>query len=84
MFDGKASASYSGDCILENWGQYEFTQGTQTQTIQEKKATLKALNLPLDKKVYFAGEIYDTYQQMGVPGTILSGYYTVDKLLTNE
>ena len=35
-----------------------------------------------DQYVYFAGEIYDTYQQMGVPGAILSGYYAVDKLLT--
>ena len=49
---------------------------------KEKKSNLKTLNLPLDKKVYFAGEIYDPYQQMGVPGAILSGYYSADKLLT--
>lgn len=84
MFDGKASALYSGEYILENWGQYEFTQGTWTQAFQEKKSHLKTLNLSLDKKVYFAGEVYDTYQQMGVPGAILSGYYTVDKLLTDK
>lgn len=84
MFDGKASASYSGDYILENWGQYVFTQGTWTQAFQEKKSILKVLNQPLDNKVYFAGEIYDTYQQMGVPGAILSGYYAADKLLTDE
>ena len=48
----------------------------------ERKSNLKTLNLPLDKKVYFAGEIYDPYQQMGVPGAILSGYYSADKLLT--
>lgn len=84
MFDGKATAYYSGDYILENWGQYEYTQGTWTQAIQEKQSHLKVLNLPLDKKVYFAGEIYDTYQQMGVPGAILSGYYAVDRLLTDK
>ena len=84
MFNGKASASYTGNYILENWGQHEFTQGTWSQGFQEKKSHLKILNLPLDKKVYFAGEIYDIYQQMGVPGAILSGYYTVDKLLTDE
>ena len=83
MFDGKATASYSGDYVLENWGQHEFTQGTWTQPFQEKKSQLKVLNLPLDNKVYFAGEIYDTYQQMGVPGAILSGYYAIDKLLLN-
>jgi monoamine oxidase len=84
MFNGKASATYSGEYILENWSQYEFTQGTWTQAIQEKKSTLKVLNLPLDNKVYFAGEINEPYQQMGVPGAILSGYYVIDKLLTDE
>jgi len=84
MFDGKATDSYSGEYILENWGQYEFTQGTWTQAFQEKKSHLKVLNSPLDKKVYFAGELYDTYQQMGVPGAILSGYYAADLLLTDE
>jgi hypothetical protein len=43
MFDGKASATYSGEYILENWGQYEFTQGTWTQALQEKKSHLKPL-----------------------------------------
>ena len=84
MFYGKALASYSGEYIIENWGQYEFTQGTWTQAFQEKKSHLKVLNLPLNSKVYFAGEIYDTYKQMGVPGAILSGYYAADKLLTDE
>ena len=84
MFDGKASTFYSGEYILENWGQYEFTQGTWTQAFQENKSHLKVLNLSLDSKVYFAGEIYDKYQQMGVPGAILSGYYTANKLLTDE
>ncbi len=82
MFDGKASASYSGAYILENWGQYQYTQGTWTTAAQEKKSHLKTLNLPMDMKVYFAGEIYDTYQQMGVPGAVLSGYYAADKMLT--
>ena len=84
MFDGKASKFYSGEYILENWGQYEFIQGTWTQAIHEKRSYLKIVNQPLDNKVYFAGEIYDTYQQMGVPGAVLSGYYTIDKLLTDK
>ena len=84
MFDGKASKFYSGEYILENWGQYEFIQGTWTQAIHEKKSCLKIINQPLDNKVYFAGEIYDTYQQMGVPGAVLSGYYAIDKLLTDK
>lgn len=56
--------------------------GTWTIAALEKKSTLKTLNLPLDIKVYFTGEIYDPYQQMGVPGAILSGYYAADKLLS--
>ena len=84
IFDGKASESYTGEYILENWGQHQFTMGTWTQAMLQKKSELKILNQPLDKKVYFAGEINDTYQQMGVPGAILSGYYAVDKLLTDE
>ena len=81
MFHGKASSSFSGEYILENWGEYDYTLGTWTTAALEKKSNLKTLNLPLDKKVYFAVEIYDPYQQMGVPGAILSGYYSADKLL---
>ena len=84
MFNGKASANYSDEYLLENWGQHEFTLGTWTQAFQEKKSQLKVLNKPIDNKIYFAGEIYDPYQQMGVPGAILSGYYSVDNLLTNK
>ncbi len=84
MFAGKASAAYTGDYIFENWGQHEFTLGTWTQAIEEKRAQLKVLNQSLDDKVYFAGEINDTYQQMGVPGAILSGYHTVNRLLTAD
>ncbi len=84
MFDGAASTSFTGDYVLENWGKHEFTKGTWIQHFEEKKSNLKQLNLPLENKVYFAGEINDTYRQMGVPGAILSGYHSVDKLLTNK
>ena len=84
IFDGKASENYTGEYILENWGQHQFTMGTWTQAAQQKKSELKTLNQPLNKKVYFAGEINDTYQQMGVPGAVLSGYHSIDKLLTGQ
>ena len=83
MFDGKASQTYMNEYLLENWGQYEFTQGTWTQVFQEKESNLKVLNTSLANMVYFAGEINDPYKQMGVPGAILSGYYSIDKLLTD-
>lgn len=82
IFDGKAYFCFSGKYIVENWGESDYTLGTWTVAALEKKSTLKTLNLPLHKKVYFAGEIYDPYQQMGVPGAILSGYYAADKLLS--
>ena len=81
IFDGQASASYTGEYRLEDWGRYEYTRGTWTQALQEKKKNLTILNKPLSNKVYFAGEINDPYQQMGVPGAILSAYYSIDQLL---
>ena len=83
MYDGKASLLFTGEYHIENWGHHEFTQGTWTQAFQEKKSHLKLLNQPLENKVYFAGEINDPYKQMGVPGAILSGYYSIDQLLTD-
>ena len=84
IFDGKASQTYLHEYRYENWGQHEFTRGTWTKAFQEKKSTLNILNQSLDQKVYFAGEINDPYKQMGVPGAILSGYYSIDKLLTDQ
>ena len=82
IFDGKAYFCFSGKYIVENWGESDYTLGTWTVAALEKKSALKTLNIPLHKKVYFAGEIYDPYQQMGVPGAVLSGYYAADKLLS--
>ena len=49
-----------------------------------KNAHLNILREPLKNKVYFAGEIYDRFRQMGVPGAILSGYDSIDELLTDN
>ncbi len=84
MFEGKASETFGGEFRLENWGQYQFTQGTWVVIPYEKATNLKTIAEPLDKKVYFAGSILDPYRQMGAPGSMLSGYYYVDKLLTEE
>jgi len=84
IFEGKASELYTGDYIFENWGQHQFTLGTWTNAALNKKFNLKALNQSLQRKVYFAGEIYDPYKQMGVPGAILSGYHSMDRLLNHE
>ena len=83
IFEGKASTTYTGEYIMENWGKHKYTQGTWTQAFQEKKSHLETLNRSIDNKIYFAGEIYDPYKQMGVPGAILSGYYSIDRLLND-
>lgn len=82
MFDGKASETFSGEYRLENWGQHQFTQGTWVVASSEKATNLKTIAEPLDKRVYFAGAILDPYRQLGAPGSMLSGYYYIDKLLT--
>ncbi|MEO0897153.1 MAG: FAD-dependent oxidoreductase [Bacteroidota bacterium] len=84
MFEGKASKSYTGEYHLENWGQHEHTQGTWVVVPFEKSSHLKTIAEPLDKRVYFAGAILDPYRQMGAPGSMLSGYYYIDKLLTGQ
>ena len=76
MFDGEATKSYL-DYRLQDWGNHKFTQGTWVEGFKIKKRTLQALTKPLDNKVYFAGEAMDTFQQLGVPGAILSGYKAV-------
>lgn len=84
IFDGKASETYTDEYILENWGQHEFTLGTWTLAFESKQSIIETLNVPLDKKVYFAGEIYDVHKQLGVPGAILSGYHSIDRLLLGK
>ena len=84
IFEGKASTTYTGEYIMENWGKHKYTQGTWTQAFQENKSQLSVLNQSIENKVYFAGELYDPYRQMGVPGAILSGYYSIDRLLNDE
>ena len=84
IFEGKASEFYTGEFLLENWGQHEFTQGTWVNAALDKNINLKVLNQSLQNKVYFAGEVYDVHKQMGVPGALLSGYVGIDRLLTDE
>ena len=81
IFDGAASANYLGEYRIENWGDRSYTQGTWVEGFRVSKRTRKVLNEPLNGRVYFAGEVYDVYQQMGVPGSILSGLEAIDRLL---
>jgi len=85
MFDGEATRCYTGDYRFEDWGHSEFTQGTWVEGIRISKATVASLAQPLgDGKIYFAGEALDTFQQMGVPGAILSGYKAVSDMMMSH
>ena len=84
MYPGRATELFTGEYRIEKWGTYEFTRGTWTQAFEERPNDLRHLNRPLEDKVFFAGEINDPYRQMGVPGAILSGYHSIDQLLSVE
>ena len=84
IFDDRASEYFTGEYVLEDWGRHEFTLGTWTNAALNKRFSLESLNQSLQRKVYFAGEIYDVHKQLGVPGAILSGYDAIDRLLTGK
>ena len=87
-YNGLASQYYLGSYIYEDWGQQTFTQGTWTSDFQAASADLIA---PLDDKVYFAGETYNSSGISPVDGfyiirgsvqsAILSAYEVVDQIL---
>jgi monoamine oxidase len=86
-YNGLASQNYLGSHIYEDWGQQTYTQGTWTSDFQ---AATEDLIAPLDDKVYFAGETYNSSGISPVDGfyivrgsvqsAILSGYEVVDKI----
>ena len=84
IFGGKASKAYSGEYVLENWGQHEFTLGTWAEAFLSNESVISTLNESLNDKIYFAGEAYDVSKQLGVHAAILSGYHSIDKLLTRQ
>ena len=82
MYEGRATELFTGEYRIEKWSEYKFTRGTWTQAFEENPIYLSHLNRSLEEKVFFAGEINDPYQQMGVPGAILSGYHSIDRLIS--
>lgn len=84
MFDGEASKHYTGEWRLENWGQTPHIEGTWTTAYRERSRDLKTIRKPLGNRVFFAGEIFDTHRQMGVPGAVLSGCDAAHAALTSD
>lgn len=73
LFAGKASQHYTGEYLLQDWGQHEYTAGTWTADFDI--ARRETLNSSLNNKVYFAGETHDNNDEIStVQGAILSGF----------
>lgn len=84
MYDGKASKTYTGNYLFKDWGKHPFTLGTWTSGFAEG-SMLKTLRKPLNNKVFFAGETYNSYEQGStVHGAIMSGYETVYNILDQQ
>ena len=80
LYDGKASAMFTGEYLIQDWGRHVFTRGTWTDEVASQHE--QALVDDIDNKIYFAGEAHDTSgARSTVHGAILSGYATVQKLL---
>lgn len=83
IFDGQASSHYTGEHLFKDWGRHTYTLGTYIES--EAGLTKKmneALSMPIQQKVYFAGEAYSLYRQKGtVQGAIMAGYEAVYVLL---
>jgi len=87
VWDGAASAHYTGEYLYMDWGTPVTTQGTWTsnragQDIHEQ------LTAPLADKIFFAGETYKvddpSYMRGAVHGAILSGYASADAVLAER
>ena len=80
IYQGRATAAYTGEYILKNWGQHTYTLGTWTDDVVSQYEA--ALVDDLENKVYFAGETFDLRgARSTVHGAILSGYDAVQSLL---
>lgn len=85
IYDGQATANFSGEYLLKDWGRYNYALGTWTDEISADKETLKWLNRPLDDKVFFAGGTYNKHRNRGtVHGAIMSGYDAVYEILEDH
>lgn len=81
VFDGSATRTFTGDYRFEDWGRKEFTKGTWVTGSEIEPKVLAEINLPLENKVFFAGEAHDVNRQLGVPAAIFSGFDAVDLMM---
>jgi len=79
---GAASQYYTGEYLLENWGQHQFTLGTWTNPLNSCPPDLKT---PVGNKLFFAGETYQVddpkYIRGSVQAAIQTGYNAAEAII---
>ena len=87
IYEGAASAHFTGEYVYKDWGQLSTTLGTWTSTYT-REPTHDALKAPLDNRVFFAGETYisedPNFMRSSVHGAILSGYDAAETIMALE
>lgn len=79
MFDGKASRTYIQH-VVQNWSKESFIGGSYSH--YDNYDAHKILQLPIDDKLFFAGEAYAPEDHLAtVHGAGLSGYNAVERIL---
>lgn len=82
IFNGKASQTYLGEHLLQNWSKEAYILGAYTDSFTDDEELLQWLNAPLANKVYFAGETYAEGYRSTVHGAIISGNQTAMQILS--
>ena len=81
IFDGKASANYLKH-IIQNWSKEPFIQGAYSYTFDgSQKEIVEQLNLPVEQKIYFAGEALSIEDQAMVQGACQSAYSAIATMM---
>jgi monoamine oxidase len=81
LFDGQATKNYVKH-VVQNWSKEPFIRGSYSYTFNDGiDVTMERLLVPIDDKVYFAGEAMSKYAQATVHGAALTAYEVVEKML---
>mmetsp|Transcript_2341 Transcript_2341/g.4321 ORF Transcript_2341/g.4321 Transcript_2341/m.4321 type:complete len:328 (-) Transcript_2341:81-1064(-) len=75
MFDGKASATYTGNFVMQDWSKEPYVSTGYTRWVRDDPGPINVFQRPIDGKVLFAGEsLPPNDQDWGyVHGAALSG-----------
>ncbi|WP_196889565.1 flavin monoamine oxidase family protein [Aureivirga sp. CE67] len=84
MYDGKATQTYSGQYVMQDWGKEEFVQGAFSYEKANTGNLRETLAAPIAKKVYFAGEATNLNGNKGtVSGALESGVREANRVMAD-